>query len=250
MHLTYTYLGDLLTISWDMLDARIWWTLSSTPRLWRVLPCLGSMNRRSNGGVVKLEKHLGIFMNFKLYSPENSHGNMVTWKSAFRKGTSSSKPPFLGSTLVFGGVYNMLYFSACSNDFLSRLLPFTRRWRTPLGFRWHKKLQELPYQVGQILTQESQLFNKIQTILQALLVPNNSPAIACKSQFLKWKLWSPYTQHQLHIQSRMFSRNPKHQSISYSNFVSLSRIASNSKASTFLQKSCRKKFTSGAWHCL
>lgn len=111
----------------------------------------------------------------------------------------------------------MLYFSACSNDFLSRLLPFTRRWRTPLGFRWQTKLQELPYQVGQILTQESQLFNKIQTILQALLVLNNSPAIACESQFLKWKSWSPYTPHQLHMQSLMFSRNPKHQSISYSN---------------------------------
>ncbi len=53
------------------------------------------------------------------------------------------------------------------------------------GLEIRKKMQELPYQFGQILTQESQDFNKTQTILQALLLLNNSSAIACEAQFLK-----------------------------------------------------------------
>ena len=61
-------------------------------------PLVGALNEFWKG-------ILGDFMliasTFNHYTPENQHG---TWKSPVWKGRSSSKPPFLGSILLFGGV--------------------------------------------------------------------------------------------------------------------------------------------------
>ena len=60
-------------------------------------PLVGALNEFWKG-------ILGDFMliasTFNHYTPENQHG---TWKSPVWQGRSSSKPPFLGSILVFGG---------------------------------------------------------------------------------------------------------------------------------------------------
>ena len=112
---------------------------------------------------------------------------MVTWNlkiSLSKRNIIIQTTHFWVPYQFFWGVYNMLYFSACSNDFLSRLLPFTRRWRTFFGLQMTKKqcksclikLDRFWHRNLSFSTRFNQ-FSKhclYQTIRQALLVNHNS----------------------------------------------------------------------------
>lgn len=232
-----------------MLDARIWWTLSSTPRLWRVLPCLGSTNRRSNRGVVKLEKHLGIFMNFIWYSPENSHGNMEPENQPFEKEHHHPNPHFW-VPYWFSGMYIICYISVhvqmtfwagcchlqgdegplwASDDkqnCKSCLIKLDRFWHRNLSFsiRFKQFSKHCLYW----------------TIRQPLLVNHNSSS---ENHDLPTRRTSFICSHLCF---------PGIQSTNPFRILICITVSDRIKFKGFYirAKIFRKKFTSGAWHCL